>query len=99
MKQILNVKTESGELYSEVVASVIKSPADPEAGANFDEISKTVPVLTKLAGVEVGGNILLENSEHDLVVKRLKETKFAVINATLLTLISAFIDAEDYEVK
>jgi len=77
--------------YQKQIIDLMLVPLDAEKGANYEEMEIITPINKKLrTAVEY---ILLEDAEHEEVIKRLKNARFRQNSEEIHEMIKSVIDA------
>jgi hypothetical protein len=89
------VQTENfGELdYKEQIVNVLRSPANPQGGTDYEEMAQVLPIIKKVK--DAGVCVILEDAEHKLIAQRLKGCKFAVNADELFDMVEAVVNAPE----
>lgn len=86
--------------YRATIMGLLKTPKNPEKGADFEETATAMPIwlkLRKYAMPELGdGEILLEDAEHKFVVECLKNARYIQRSYELFEMVQSVIDAPDH---
>ena len=83
--------------YKGQINALMLIPLNPEKGTNYEEMAKIMPILAKL---DTESNyVLLEDAEHEEVVKRLKNGKFRQNTPEIFEMIQHVIDAPDHLIE
>lgn len=89
--KVLDVDGEAKIDYREQIITVLKAPENPQAGLDFEEMSKVLPIIDKVQSA--GAVVLLEDAEHEEVSRRLKKARFGVAHPALFDMIKAITEA------
>jgi hypothetical protein len=84
--------------YAKNIHALLLIPLDPEKGTNYEEMEKVIPILEKFK-LAVGDYLILENAEHEEVIKRLKNAQFRENTPEIFDMVQSVIDAPDYALK
>lgn len=99
MKKVLNKKTEDGTKYLEIILTALRTPENPDKGANYAEMEKVMPVIQQVNAALELDHILLEESDFDIILPRLKNLPFVNINESVYTMIQEISSSKTTEVK
>lgn len=85
------------------IIAILRTPKNPQAGAQYAEQVKTLPVIDKLENLkfpDVGtADLLLEEAEWELLVDRMKTAGYLIISHDITDMVDTISDAEKVEVK
>jgi len=79
--------------YKEQIVNFLSTPLNPQAGTNYDEMSKVLPVIAKVRDCE-SPYVLLEDAEHALLAERAKAARFTVNNPEIFAMVDYIIKGE-----
>ena len=86
--------------YRQTIMGLLKTPKDPQKGADFEEVAAAIPIWLKFRDMnrpELGDSeILLEDAEHKFVIECLKNARFVQRSVELFDMIQSIIDAPDH---
>jgi hypothetical protein len=69
--------------YKEQLQGLMRSPLNPQAGADFEEVRKSVRVLQAILDVK-DGVLSLEDADYEFGKQKLNAMRFGVIDRALL---------------
>lgn len=100
MKKILNRKidNEGKELYFSFVVKALALPENPNNGANFEEMMRVGPILTKVKNALDEDELLIEESEHEVIAAAMKRLPFQNNSMVVLDMLNDIINAETVQV-
>ena len=86
--------------YRSTIMGLLKTPKDPQKGADFEETAQAIPIWSKFRKYKMpdigDGEILLEDAEHKFVVECLKNARFIQRSIELYDMVQSVIDAPDH---
>ena len=95
MKQIelksVKFPDDSDFSYKEAIQIILARPGNPQAGANYEEMRKVLPILDKVDAAN--GVLVLEDAEHTELMNRAKNMPYRVINKTILDFLDSIVTA------
>ena len=81
---IVQLKTDGLDYKANIVA-ILRTPANPQLGADVAEIERVTPILIKLA--EADDEVDLTANEFDLVCDRLVNARFSANDPAILDMV------------
>lgn len=81
--------------YRSQMIEALSRPQNAQAGTDYAEMAKVLPLIRKLEKAEGKPHILLEDTEHQLISERLKSQKFAINHPSLFEMISDIVEATE----
>jgi len=98
MKKIeLKTINENGNVlldYQTQIVQFLSTPLNPQAGANYDEMSKVLPLIDKVKNAGDGHHLMVEDAEHALIVERAKAARFTINRQEIFDMLRDIINAE-----
>ena len=89
---------EKGELkYRKMLMDILKLPANPQAGINYEEMAGRLKLLEKLRTAD--GVVIFEDAEYEVVKSMFQGFKFTQVFAGIVELGDDIMNAETVEVK
>lgn len=86
--------------YRKTIMGLLKTPKDPQKGADFEETAIAIPIWSKFRQLKMpaigDGEIQLEDAEHKFVVECLKNARYIQRSLELYDMIQGVIDAPDH---
>ena len=76
--------------YKAQIAAILRTPSNPQIGADYDEIRKSIRILDILEAAE--GEIKLEDADHEYLQGRVMGARFVVIAHAVEAFIEDVID-------
>lgn len=87
-------------VYRENIHTLLLIPLDPQAGTTYEEMSTIMPILEKFKRAnDKSTHILLEDAEHEEVVKRLKNAKFVENTPEIFEMIQSVVNAPEHLIE
>lgn len=80
--------------YRTQIMSLLLIPADPQAGTKYEEMVIVLPIHEKFK--QAGDVVLLEDAEHEEVIKRLKNAQFRQNTPEIFEMIRSVVEAPDH---
>lgn len=80
--------------YKKEIMELLLIPLDPQGGTQYEEMAIVLPIHAKIK--EGKDYVLLENAEHEEVVKRLKNAKFMRNTPEIFKMINLVILAPEH---
>ena len=75
-----------GELnYKTQIASILSTPSNPQAGADYAEVRKSIRLLDILE--KANGTLVIEDADHQYLAARVKGARYLIINREVLDFI------------
>lgn len=84
--------------YRQQILMVLRTPENPQ-GADYEEMSKTLPMRKKFDDAKPGDAVILEDAEHELLARRMKNARFGVNHDELFAMVASIVDAPDVKVE
>ena len=77
--------------YKKEIMSLLLIPLDPQAGTKYEEMAVVLPIHAKFkqAGLD---HVLLEDAEHEEVIKRLKNAQFRQNTPEIFEMIRSIVE-------
>lgn len=98
MKKITNKTLDDGMTYFEFILTALRRPMNPDAGTNYAEMEKVMPILKKVSNDVESDYILVEESDFQAIVDRLKNLPFQTNNELVFEMIEQVAGSETVNV-
>ena len=93
----LTVETEETFDYREALINILRTPADPRAGLNYEEMGKRLKLIEKLG--EAKEFVLLEDAEWRELSNAFKTHRFARVFESVVEMGDDLLNAETTKLK
>lgn len=80
--------------FHQQLTQVMRAPANPQAGADFEEVRKSLRVLTALADLGDGDTLELEDADYEHLRHRVDGMRFGIVDPSIVTFVEAVTRAE-----
>lgn len=85
--------------YRLQMIEALKTPENPMAGTDYDEMARVLPIIQKLQNAKGQEHILMEDAEHEEIVKRLKTMRLPRNEPVLKTMVDVVAAAPEHKLR
>lgn len=78
--------------YKTILLAILSVPKNPQAGADYAEMSTVIPLIRKIRAAARGDDLYLDKAEYTLLQDRVKNNKYGQVTEALYQFI-ADVDA------
>ena len=83
--------------YKDQIIQALRSPTDQQ-GIDYEQMALVIPLMTKIKQCE-DEEIVLEDAEHETLVRHLKAVRFRLVVPELFEMMHEIIEAPKHDLK
>lgn len=83
--------------YKEQIIQALRTPTNQQ-GVDYEEMAQVLPLMTKVKQCE-DESIVLEDAEHEVLVRHMKAIKFRLVVVEVYEMMKEIIEAPSYDLK